>query len=391
MRSNYTQSILLQDKRSYKPLGFSLIELMIAMVLGLILLAAVIQFFAGTKLTYTANEALARTQESGRFALETLKPIARSAGINGICGGSVNIRDHLNLADADAQALLNPEQSLRGWEYQASGPGDDVNLNDFDPSDNNASEWVSGVGANQLELPPALMGRVLPFSDVLLIREVRPISGISFTNTTRSEFDPVPFSGTAIPPINQCDILMITDCTRGDVFQNTASSSPLDKATSGCTSVNNLSAQGWSKIWGPETQLYRPMAQAFFIGEGASGEPALFRAEFGGGLDNARFEELADGIENMQILFGYSNPGVGANPGDGQSVNNFLTADQVPNWEYVIAVQIALLARSPGNVDTVAAANTFDLALVNVTHPEDRLLRQPFSATLTLRNRQIVR
>ena len=61
-------------------LGLSLIELMVAMALGLLLMTGVIQVFLSSRQTYAANEAMGRLQENGRFALEFVARSARLAG-----------------------------------------------------------------------------------------------------------------------------------------------------------------------------------------------------------------------------------------------------------------------------------------------------------------------
>lgn len=61
-------------------LGLSLVELMVALVLGLVLMTGIIQVFLSSRQTYTANEAMARMQENGRFALEFISRSARLAG-----------------------------------------------------------------------------------------------------------------------------------------------------------------------------------------------------------------------------------------------------------------------------------------------------------------------
>lgn len=61
-------------------LGLSLVELMIAMALGLLLMTGVIQVFLSSRQTYAANEAMGRLQENGRFALEFIARSARLAG-----------------------------------------------------------------------------------------------------------------------------------------------------------------------------------------------------------------------------------------------------------------------------------------------------------------------
>ncbi len=60
--------------------GFSIVELMISLLLGLLLMTGVIQVFLSSRQTYATNEAMARQQENGRFALEFIARSARTAG-----------------------------------------------------------------------------------------------------------------------------------------------------------------------------------------------------------------------------------------------------------------------------------------------------------------------
>ncbi|WP_272493072.1 PilW family protein [Atopomonas sediminilitoris] len=60
--------------------GLSVVELMIALVLGLILMTGIIQVFLTSRLTYATNEAMGRLQENGRFALDFISRNARNAG-----------------------------------------------------------------------------------------------------------------------------------------------------------------------------------------------------------------------------------------------------------------------------------------------------------------------
>ncbi|MCO6705108.1 PilW family protein, partial [Streptomyces sp. CHB9.2] len=50
--------------------GLSIIELMIALLLGLLLMGGVMQVFLSSRQTYQTNSALSQVQESGRFALD---------------------------------------------------------------------------------------------------------------------------------------------------------------------------------------------------------------------------------------------------------------------------------------------------------------------------------
>lgn len=60
--------------------GMTLIELMIAIVLGLLLVAVVIQIYVGTKATYNKQEDISRLQENGRVALYILGRTTRISG-----------------------------------------------------------------------------------------------------------------------------------------------------------------------------------------------------------------------------------------------------------------------------------------------------------------------
>jgi type IV pilus assembly protein PilW len=65
--------------------GFTLVELMVSLVLGLVLLVGVIGIFSSSRQSYAANENLARLQENARVSFEMLAREIREAG-NIPCG-----------------------------------------------------------------------------------------------------------------------------------------------------------------------------------------------------------------------------------------------------------------------------------------------------------------
>lgn len=62
--------------------GLSLIELMVALVLGLLVVGAAFSIFQSNQLTYRSNEGLNRMQENARVAFELISQDIRSAGGN---------------------------------------------------------------------------------------------------------------------------------------------------------------------------------------------------------------------------------------------------------------------------------------------------------------------
>ncbi|MFW6092457.1 MAG: PilW family protein [Pseudomonadota bacterium] len=78
--------------------GFSLVELMLALALGIVVVTGIVQLFVGNSQTYRMLTGQARMQENARFALEFIAQAARSAGyygcsldrsnyVNGLGGG----------------------------------------------------------------------------------------------------------------------------------------------------------------------------------------------------------------------------------------------------------------------------------------------------------------
>jgi len=65
---------------SNKQSGFTIVELMIAGLLGIILTAGVIQLFLGSNRNYTLQEELANVQEDGRFAMIFLENEIQKGG-----------------------------------------------------------------------------------------------------------------------------------------------------------------------------------------------------------------------------------------------------------------------------------------------------------------------
>ena len=68
--------------------GFSLVELMVALLITLILLAGIGQIFLSSKKSFTIQDSLGRMQENGRYAMETLAQDVRRAGF---WGGNADI------------------------------------------------------------------------------------------------------------------------------------------------------------------------------------------------------------------------------------------------------------------------------------------------------------
>ncbi|HET7222033.1 MAG TPA: prepilin-type N-terminal cleavage/methylation domain-containing protein, partial [Rhodanobacteraceae bacterium] len=70
-------------RRTHRNRGFTLIELMIAMLLGLIVIAGVTSVFLAGQKSYRTNGALAEVEDGSRIAFELLARDIRQAGETG--------------------------------------------------------------------------------------------------------------------------------------------------------------------------------------------------------------------------------------------------------------------------------------------------------------------
>jgi type IV pilus assembly protein PilW len=136
-------------------------------------------------------------------------------------------------------------------------------------------------------------------------------------------------------------------------------------------------------------EVTRLTAKTYYIGTGASGQPALFRLASG----NTTAQELVEGVENMQIRFGVDDGGVcGTGSSDDGFIDCYRSSDQInaATWPKVRSMQIALLMRSlENNLTPTNQPIAYNGGTVNDGAggtPTDRRLRQVFTSTIGLRN-----
>ena len=365
---------------------------MIALVLGLLVLGAVIQMFLGSKLTYMSNEALARVQENGRFAMEMIKPDIRGVSFLGMCAGRANVTNHLNQScDADVHTIFDLRHAVVGWEYEGTDIGDEFTISaNLDPESAQVSEWTSqSTSGSDIHLPEALKGRVVPGTDVLVTRNLRQldITVDSVQNNTRL----TTVTGSEGVPAGA--IIMITNCESGsDLFQQSKNQGNQDpqKPAMNCSSAGPGNLAPGSSAWGNQhderSSVYMAELVAFYIGFNSDrDEPGLYRAVFSGSTMNADavvHEELVEGIENMQLAYGAT--------GSGETVDGWYSAADVEDWSLIVAIQVGLLSRSPENADMQRVSQQFDLSFSTAVGPQDARLRHAFSTTIAVRNQQIV-
>lgn len=312
--------------------GMTLVEIMIALLIGAFLIGGILQIFINSKQTYKMQEGLSRLQENGRFAMEF-------------------ITHDLRMADY--------------WGCFANGLGGITN-NLNSAGDPDAYGYASGIEGNQGTAHGS--NSALDLSDDITIRGANG-SGILLTITSANTSADLNATSHGF---NANDLIFVTDCNNADIFQATAvTANTISHAAATGTPGNTVATL--SDTYDTDTQLYKVSTIKYSIQPGESGLPSLFRK-----IDAGAATELVEGVENMQILYGEDT--------DADSAPNYyVSVDSVANMNNVVSIRISLLvASADDNIVSQPLPYTYN---GGTTTPADRRLRRVFTSTIAMRNR----
>lgn len=273
--------------------GFTLIELMVAMVLGLLVVAAAGSLFMSSRKVYGTTASINRIQENQRIAFEMLARDVREAGGNPCTRNIVNM---LDTSKAGGSYYLDWTDGLSGTD--GTGPGTVPD----GPSDEITLYLANGASIN-------------------VIKNEEPSANIGVNST----------AGLAVN-----DILMVCNAEMAAIFQatslpsstsiqhNSGNGSPgnlmkpfqIDQATYDA-SVGGTNAPGYCFL--PDTpknsnclnepsnspaQVVKPFAVRWYLANNARGGTSLYRQVVtNGGTSSDTPAEIAEGVTSMQITY----------------------------------------------------------------------------------------
>lgn len=324
--------------------GFTLIELMVSMLLGLVIIGGATSVILANRQSYRTNEALSQVQESARTAFELLARDAREAGINGCdsSGGMANV-----LSTSSGTEWWQTWFGIAGYDGTATNPAVLISTN--------TAERVSGT-------------------DSIILQ------GIQGTGLTVQTHDAVNANirlnatGAGIQP---GDILIVCDFNHAAMFQVSsynAGTATLAYQMGSGTPGNCSTGLGYPTIcgssgnsysYGRNSQVARLGAVAWYIGNNGrtnEGGRSLYRHRLGSGTA-VIIEEVVAGVTNMEVRYRE------------QGLDEFRDATNVTNWANVNAMMIELTVQS-------AEQRTSTDPTVNSGRIERR-----FTNIVTLRNR----
>ncbi len=314
--------------------GLTLVEMLIALLLGVLLSGGVIAAYLNGKRQYLYEDQMARMQENGRYALRLM---SRELAMAGFFAGLPDS----SIVDA---APVAGDCSPGVWALDTARPLSFI--------DNQAGPLAprSSDGDTFSCVDP---GTILPGTDLLGVK--------------RSFARPSLYRGDVAP-----------DLTRGGV--ETWYLRRLEGAPAQWEQHRPRDLDG-PAFADPGLSLWEASARVFFIRpfavEPADTVPTLCMETLAGDSMTARC--LVEGVEDMQFEFGLDTTGNGV-------VNRYQDALGATEMDSAVSVSVHLLLRSlsavPGHIDT----RSYTLGSKHVNAPGDAYLRRVFSTSVPLRN-----
>ncbi|CAA0126286.1 Uncharacterised protein [Halioglobus japonicus] len=336
MRSRTT----LKTRRSAR--GFSLVELMVAMLLGLIVAGGASAVYLASKQSMTETEQVAALSENGRFALQLIGNAARHIGFYG--GAS--------------PADIRWDASLGVVAGNCTG-----GAAAYDTA--NSIFAVRAATASVL----GCIEDAVPGTDVLVIKGVEP----SPQWDANPEDPNAELDGLISFPANawsEEDVYVVSNGESGVLLDG--ADTPPD--------VGEGSEFAFGTAW-----PYR--LQIFYIRAGDT--PTLARKVLAwDGTAGGMFvdtQNLVQGVENMRFLFGYDSTGNGRV----DTLSNLADVTAANAWPQVISMQAFILLRSELPDPGYDNEKTYQLADVAVT-PGDNVRRILLHSDMVMRNPRLV-
>ena len=318
--------------------GMTLVELMIAMSIGLFLIAGAITVYLQGRATYRVNETIARLQENARYVFSVVEPDIRMAQFWGL----------------RTQAWVIDNRAGPDDPVSALSPAGDCGVN----WTINLEQSVEATN-NNYGFTCAAFGTAVATADTLTIRRAA--------------------AETSAPAANTLQV----QTTRGDnsaLFMGAALPAGFSAASSETRElvVNGYYVSQNSSLDLPGNPV--PSLRRKLLRNGGAG-PSI--------VD----EEVLPGVEDLQIEFGIDTDLIGtANRG---TIDRYVNPDDAildptdanfdPNAR-ILAVRIWLRLRSERPEFSIPVGPDFDYADQNVPAIDDGYHRQLFTKTIFIRN-----
>jgi type IV pilus assembly protein PilW len=353
----------LQHRPAGRRLGFSLVEVMIGLTLGLILSVAIIGVYLAQVSTYKTSNTQALIQSAENAITELITPILRSAGNCG-CTSTNRAMSNLNAGGPPPLGTFGTTAAMITGYNAAAGTSINI-TQDNTPNAATGASWSPALHAS-------LLGNIEAISDVVIV--LGPTPGTQPTSVTAAVQSTNTMNVQSASGIASGQFGAISDCAKATLLLVTGVGGNTITFASGAGALTN--ATNALAVNYPAGSQFIPMTQsAFFVAIDASGQSGLIQATMNSS-GTWTLQSLVPGIETMQVLYGI---------GTGGMVSQYVSANAVTNWSQVYAVRLGFLIEGkPGS--GIKAPTQYNMLGTTINVPADNRLRHVFEMTIALRN-----
>lgn len=378
--------------------GLSLVELMVALVLGLVLTFGLTSVYISSKGAFARQEQLSSVQQTVRAAFEYIASDARAVGHWGCYSGN---SDAPTQPDIDAATVAgNFAIGATGYEYKNTTPSAYTITSSAPANTKDESNWESDHGTGVDAIPLDTIGGgdgLTPGSDVLVIRGVvgKPLRLTAATGPATPTFSIESVTGgkcsdgtDKVSGFCANDYGLIASCSKARFFQVSAAAVAGGAANVTVTGSTNFNANEYQPS---NTEVFQAQTAIYYIKASSNGKTtSLYRRVFDGTAAAGVEQELLEGVENMQVTYGRDT--TPAAPDSDGAVDNYVTADQVQaaDWAHVVALRVSLVVRANEPADAGASMPASGKVNdVTVTYPTTgtKYDRRVFTTTIAVRNK----
>ncbi|MBD2858719.1 PilW family protein [Spongiibacter sp. KMU-158] len=331
--------------------GFGLVELMISMTIGVLLTLAVSQVLIASRVSDNVQDALSQNQENARFSMHFIGKELRMAGYLG-CNTLANI-EASSIALPDSEADFTRGSSL---------------IVENNVGDENAFDAVNET-------------------DVLRIKRGSNNS-IRITGDLAADLSSIRVEDNSAG-FKQGDFLVVSDCERADVFRVTNTPKAAGEGETKFTYEQGAlnSDNRLSNTYGEDSEVFALENLDFFIRDSGrkthrgSAINSLYvqRRLAGSAGVTGQAIELLEGVEDMQLELGVDNNG-------DRAVDEYLSADDVADWERVLSVKVRLQMVSSNSAAVNGAGQNFISAAGESLDVSDGRMRRVYTNVFSIRN-----
>lgn len=314
--------------------GFSLIELMVSMTIGLIVVISAMAAYLGSSSASRVSEAQARMNEDAQAALTTLSQQIKLAG-------------------------ANPVQASRTVEFRRNPVFNATYVGDTSTPYTTTSYTVASP-SGYTRSTFAIRGCDGPFSDVTTATSIAALTCAGGTTTAPDS------------------IAISYEADRYNTVP-TSANLPTDCVGSALTNVS---------ITAPFVAGFSVADNRFYIANSTAGVPNLYCKG-----SSSSTQPLVENVEDLQLSYGVVSS---TNTTSTASVAGYLTSDELTAlgggaawWGRVMTVRVCVVVRSENPVVTDTASGSYYKCDGTLDSSKtDNRLRHAYSTTVVLRNRR---